>query len=205
MKKLSTIIALALVITIGGVFAAWHYSIGAVDSLTIKPGLQMTTVETSTDVAKGKIDQIAAHNFSFRVDDKYDYLENDGDESTNPTEADKYLAMLVGTGEWEINFTANESASLDIQQNGINLIATVTVTGDALYDEKVLLTTAADNVIELGLVGGEKTATIEASDILGCLVFVEDEDVVLDTPAENALFAEALSKYVINISITEQA
>lgn len=26
MKRLSTIIALALVITIGGVFAAWHYS-----------------------------------------------------------------------------------------------------------------------------------------------------------------------------------
>ena len=47
MKKLSTLIALALVITIGGVFAAWHYSIGAVDSLQIGPGLQMTTVETT--------------------------------------------------------------------------------------------------------------------------------------------------------------
>lgn len=203
MKKLSTIIALALVITIGGVFAAWHYSIGAVDSLIIKPGLQMTTVETSSDVAKGKIDQIAAHNFTFRVDDTYDYLENDGDDSTNPTESDKYLAMLTGSGEWEINFTANESASLDIQQNGIKLIATVTVTGDAQYDEKVLLTAAADNVIELGFVNETNTATIKASDILGCLVFVED--VVLDTPAKNALFAEALSKYVINISITEQA
>lgn len=203
MKKLSTIIALALVITIGGVFAAWHYSIGAVDSLTIKPGLQMTSVETSSDVAKGKIDQIAAHNFTFRVDDTYDYLKNDGDDSTNPTEDDKYLAMLVGTGEWEINFTANESASLDIQQNGIKLIATVTVTGDAQYDGKVLLTAATDNVIELGFVNETNTATIKASDILGCLVFVED--VVLDTPAENATFATALSNYTINVVITEQA
>ncbi len=203
MKKLSTIIVLALVITIGGVFAAWHYSIGAVDSLSIKPGLQMTTVETSSDVAKGKIDQIAAHNFSFRVDDTYDYLENDNDDSTVPTEEDKYLAMLVGTGSWEINFTANESASLDIQQNGINLIATITVSGSTQYDGKTILTAATENVIDLGLVSETNTAVIQAEDILGCLVFVDG--VVLDTPEKNSTFATALSSYTINITITEKA
>lgn len=201
MKKLSTIIALALVITIGGVFAAWHYSIGAVDSLTIKPGLQMTSVETSTDVAKGKIEQVTAHNFTFRVDDTYDYLVNDGNDSTNPTEDDKYLAMLTGSGQWQVKFTPNENTGAEIQ-DGIPLIATVTVTGDAQYGGKVLLTEKTGaNVISLGET--TETITITAKQVLDCLDFVQG--VVLDTPEENATFATALSNYTINIVITEQA
>lgn len=198
MKKLSTLIALALVITIGGVFAAWHYSIGAVDSLQIGPGLQMTTVETSSETAKGKIDQVSAHNFTFRVDDTYDY-----NKTNNPgTESDdqQYLAMLTGSGSWVIKFTPNDNVSLDIQQNGINLVCTVTVTGSELYDGKVILSAISNgNTISLGR--GLENKTITAEQILGCLDFVDD--VVLDTPEKNATFAAALAKYTINITITE--
>ena len=198
MKKLSTIIALALVITIGGVFAAWHYSIGAVDSLSIKPGLQMSAVETSSEIAKGKIDQISMHNFTFRVDDTYDWKEQN---SQTPDDSDKYLAMLTATGQWQIKFTPNENTSADIQ-DGIPLQAIITVGGNTEYDGKVLLfAKAGANTIDLGET--LNVITITADQILNCLEFVEG--VILDTPEKNAEFAEALADYTINVVISEKA
>jgi len=52
MKRLSAIIALALVITVGGVFAAWHYDRGEV-SLEITRTAIMASVQS--DTAKGSI------------------------------------------------------------------------------------------------------------------------------------------------------
>ena len=108
--------------------------------------------------------------------------------------------MLTGSGSWVIKFTPNDNVSLDIQQNGIDLVCTVTVTGSELYDGKVILSAISNgNTIPLGK--GLENKTITAEQILGCLDFVED--VVLDTPEKNATFAAALSKYTINITITE--
>ncbi len=200
MKKISSIIALALVITIGGVFAAWHYSTGTIDFLSAGPGLQMTSVEVHSDTAEGVIDQISAHTFSFRVDDKHDYLTNDGDDGTVPTDADKYVAILTATGSWQIQFTPNEHASIDVQ-NGVPLLVTVTVEGNSQYDGKVLLTekTGANSFVideTLGVI------TINSDDILDCLEFVDG--VVLDTPEKNTAFANVLANYVIRITVTRQ-
>ncbi|MBQ7236428.1 MAG: hypothetical protein IJX03_04665 [Clostridia bacterium] len=53
MKKLSVIISLALVITIGGVFAAWNYSNGTATGITTTRALDMASITTT--VEKGKI------------------------------------------------------------------------------------------------------------------------------------------------------
>ena len=199
MKKLSTIIALALVITIGSVFAAWHYSTGKVDQLGIGPRLQMTSVEIHSESAMGVISQVEAHNFTFRVDDKYDYLTNDGDDDTNPTESDRYLAILVTTGQWKIKFTPDEHADNETK-DGVDLLVTVTVTPGEKYGDQTILTHKA----------GANTFTINetlediiitSDQIKNCLTFVEG--VVLDTPEKNTAFSTALSQYVINITVTQ--
>lgn len=200
MKKLSTIIALALVITIGSVFAAWHYSTGKVDQLGIGPGLQMTSVEIHSESAMGVISQVEAHNFTFRVDDKYDYLTNDGDDNTNPTESDRYLAILVTTGQWKIKFTPDEHADNETK-NGVDLLVTVTVTAGDKYDGKTILTEKAGAntfVIDETL----EDITITSAQIQNCLDFVDG--VVLDTPEKNTAFSTALSKYLINITVTQK-
>lgn len=197
MKKLTTIIAFALVITIGGVFAAWHYATAAVDSLTLRPGLQMTTVETHSDVAQGVIEQVSAHTFTFRVDDTYDNKEQNGQ---TPEESDRYLAMLTASGSWTFKFTPNEDAPIDVQ-NGVPLSVTVTVEGSAQYDGKVLLTTAENNVISIAET--TEDITIYADQILACLDFVDN--VVLDTPEKNAEFADALASYLIKIEVSRAA
>ena len=72
MKKLSTIIALALVITIGGVYAAWHYNRGAV-SLEFTRSATMASVQSDTSKGSIAIDQTANSNqgntLKFLVDD----------------------------------------------------------------------------------------------------------------------------------------
>ncbi len=202
MKKLSTIIALALVITIGGVFAAWHYSTGKVDQLGIGPGLQMTSVEVHSESAMGIIGQVTAHNFTFRVDDKYDYLTNDGKDETNPTDADKYVAILVTTGEWEIQFTPDEHANFEVQ-DGVDLLVTVTVTEGDQYDGKTILTenTEREGANTFIIPETLDVITITSAQIENCLDFVDN--VVLDTPEKNTAFATALSKYTINITVTQ--
>ena len=200
MKKLSTIIALALVLTIGGVFAAWHYSTGKVDKLGIGPGLQMTTVEVHSESAQGVINQMAVHSFTFRVDDKYDYLANDGDDLTNPTDADKYVAMLVTTGQWQIKFTPDEHANMDVANNGVDLLVTVDVEEGTQYLGQTIITEKTGaNTFVIG-----KTLdviTITSQQIEDCLDFVQG--VVLDTPEKNTNFANALKNYVINITVTQ--
>ena len=112
MKKLSVLIALVLCVTIGGVYAAWNYSQG--DTASVKVSREINMAQVVTNGTKGTITATPKDNFAFLVDDK-----------------GGYIAELVGTGNIQINFTANPGADQTTKDNGIKMIATVTLNSES--------------------------------------------------------------------------
>ena len=208
MKRLSVIISLALVVTIGGVFAAWNYSNGTATGITTTRELDMASITTT--VEKGKI-TANSEGMTLIVDD-----ESDVAGVLNPV---AFKAMLRGAGSINITFTPDSSAEPTVQTNGIHMIATVTVSKDADAtqwtaddNEQTLVdilapneevdpeTGKAKNVIDLGTT---KTAEISADKIIKALLFCGGKPVILDTYQKNQEFKTAMSKYTINITISE--
>ena len=208
MKKLSVIISLALVITIGGVFAAWNYSNGTATGITTTRALDMASITTT--VEKGKITANST-GMTLIVDD---------DKSVNPQTGTSFKAVLVGTGSINVTFTPDDSADPTVKQNGIPMIATVTVTpaegttqwtaddvDKTLVDilapntELVPGTENKKNVIDLGTA---KVVEIQAQQIIDALIFCGGKNVILDTYAKNQDFVKAMAKYTINVTISEK-
>lgn len=198
MKRLSTIIALALVITIGGVFAAWHYHRGEV-SLEITRSATMASIQSDTAKGSITIDQSAnngnGNTLKFLVDD--------------PDNRD-YKAELMPSGNVVIQFQPATNADSTVQANGIAMKATVTVGGtqakynDANLGEITVFAPAATNSFVLN--NGNPTkdkVTITAEQIAGCLVFNDGEDVILNTYDENLAYETAMKTYIIVITISE--
>ena len=203
MKKLSLLIALALIVTIGGVYAAWNYSQGTTASVDVSREINMAQVVTSGN--KGTIVATPQNNFAFLVDD---IADDDG----NGTDI-KYKAALVGTGDIKIDFTANPGADQATKDNGIKMIATVTLKTttqegltytdpDTSTPVDPLTVKAGQNVITLNDGNVCKTVVITAEQIADCLQIA---NVILDTKAENDAFHTALKDYTIVITISEIA
>ena len=104
MKKLTVIIALMLVITIGGVYATWNYAQG--DVAKVDKYLDSVTKITDKVVttSKGTI-AIDATGLSILIDD----ADNN------------HVAELSVTGSVTVTFTPNEGADADVKANGIKL------------------------------------------------------------------------------------
>ena len=204
MRKISTIIALALIVTIGGVYAAWSYSQGAAAGSEITREINMAQVNTSGN--KGTITATPS-NFAFLVDD---IGEKD------------YVAALTGTGELTVNFTPNAGSDAALATNGIKMIATVTVkytgttaptyTGVDASGQTVTVVpvqSKANNTIVLTGEGTALTATLTAEQILGAIDFCYDTtanttvNLKLPTKASNDAFHNVLKNYTIVINITE--
>ena len=202
MKRLSVIISLALVVTIGGVFAAWNYSNGTATGITTTRELDMASITTT--VEKGKI-TANSEGMTLIVDD-----ETDVAGVQNPV---AFKAMLRGAGSINITFAPDSSAEPTVKNHGIHMIATVTVSKDAdatqwtaddadktLVDILAPNTEGNANVIDLGTT---KTAEISADAIINALLFCGGKPVILDTYQKNQEFKVAMSKYTINITISE--
>ena len=183
MKKLSVIIALAVCLTIGGVYAAWSYSQGTTTAVEITREINMAQV--NTDSNKGSI-SVTPHDVAFLVDD-----------------GGSYHTVLTGTGYFDITFTpAPQGADAETVANGIKMIATVTVksANNLTYNGVVPITQKASNKIDLTPSGSSKTAPLNISDVLNTLELC---DVVLATKAENDAFHTVLNDYTIVIVISE--
>ena len=200
MKKLSTLIALALIVTIGGVYAAWSYAQGTTASSEITREINMAQV--NTDSNKGTI-SVTPNNFAFLVDD---------------IDAVDYVAALTATGELAITFTPATGADATLATNGISMVATITVaktaaattyTGiDSAGDPQTVVPLAANttgnaNVITITGNGVDGTTKITAAQILGALVFNEGKAIKLPTKADNDNYHNALKDYTIKITISE--
>ena len=182
MKKLSLLIALALIVTIGGVYAAWNYSQGSAASVEITREINMAQV--NTEGSKGTISATPS-NVAFLVDDAGDYH-----------------TKLTGTGEFAITFTPNAGADATTTANGVKMIATIVVksTNNLKYNDVVPIAHKDANTVDLTPTGPSKTAPLTVAQMLGC---VELCDVRLATKAENDAFHTVLKDYTIAITISE--
>ncbi len=211
MKKLSVLIALVLCVTIGGVYAAWNYSQGDTASVNVSREINMAQVVTNG--TKGTITATPQNNFAFLVDD----IANDTPNGDGTYTDIKYKAVLVGTGDIQINFTANPGADQTTKDYGVKMIATITLSAkdnlkysDPHTSQDVVPITVreGENVIALGENTNNKNnnpditneAKITAQEIVDCL---ELANVILDTKAENDAFHTALKDYTIVITISE--
>ena len=202
LRKISAIIVLAIVLTMGSVFAVWSYDQGAVKREGTYE-LHMTDIVSKGE--KGRID--ASNNtLKFKVDDL--------------NEID-WKAELLPEGSVDIIFVPAANADESVQQNGIKMMVTITLAGDQeAYPAKVsdgaggyevqsvqiLTVKAGQNTFELnGGAATKNTVTITAQDIANCLVFYEGKEVYLPSYEENVRFDNAMGSYKITITITEIA
>ena len=100
MKKLSLIVALAVVLTIGGVFATWTYDDGTADKGTGTTGVGITAIVGET--AKGKISVSAPTTLN---------IHNGGSYVTAWSTVESDLVTIT--------FTPGDTASDEIKANGI--------------------------------------------------------------------------------------
>ena len=108
MKKLSLLVAFALIITIGGVYAAWSYAQGDVETAQgfVLPSMEAVT----TTGSKGQI-SVNTSGLTMKVDDT-----DDGDAHNTK------LVMNDG-GKIVITFTPAEGADSTVVTNGIKMQA----------------------------------------------------------------------------------
>lgn len=101
-RKVSLLMALALIVTIGGVYATWSYA-GA-NTTENHQHMSINLATASTTTAEGVI---------LNVSNGMNILIDQGDSS--------YNAKLVISGNMGFVFKPNSGAPLDVQQNGINM------------------------------------------------------------------------------------
>jgi hypothetical protein len=193
MKKLSTIIALALILTIGGVYAAWHYNRGAV-SLEISRSATMASIQSDTSKGSISIDQTAnsgnGNTLKFLVDD---------------VAPQDYVAALVPSGSVWVKFTPAANADQAVKDNGIAMKATITVGGtqDLYGGKKIFSAKEGSNSFVINSSPSLDSVEITAKQIADCLNFNEGATVVLDTYEDNVAYETAMKTYIIIITIAE--
>ena len=200
MKKLATIIALALCVTIGGVYAGWIYSQGGATGADARTNLSMSTV--SYDGTKGVI---SADTTALTI------LVDDMSTVADSGVSEKYTAGLRGAGQIAISFTAKDGADATVVQNGICMKAIISVSkvgSGRTYSyngQELEVLTVKEEFSQIILNNGapSKTAEITAKQIIDALIFCEGETVKLSTKAENDAFADVMSDYKIHIDIVE--
>ena len=201
-RKLSLFIVLALIVTIGGVYAAWLYPAddAAVGSATKTFTGNMTQVDTQA-TSKGNIS----------VDTATDTLKIFVDDGGN------YVATPIAQGSITVCFTPAPGVSTEIKDNGIDMEIEISVTGtqdtvkdDENLDVKIFTVKTATLPITDSVKGADGVfrANVTGEQILACLNFCKDASseshtVTLETLEENQAFGQALNTYTINLTIKE--
>ena len=103
MRKFSLLIALALLITVGGVYAAWVYADSNTDVLDVSQGKALNLTDATNQGAYGTY-HIDVSNLELTID---------------PKGGSGYTTALYGTGEIVISFVPNQYAPDTIKNNGV--------------------------------------------------------------------------------------
>lgn len=194
MKKISIILVLALLLTIGGVYASWGYAQGAIgnaiDSMDVGEGKNIFITEAINTNSAGTI-SIDATATQIKIDDP----DND------------HIAELEYTGDIVITFTPSSGADADIVANGIVLKVTVAcTTTEWVYGGNQIFAVAPSFDLTLEdaeMVGGTQTYTITPDVWQQWIVFNGGEDLHLVTMQEYSKFHDALHKGMISITVSD--
>ena len=194
MKKISIILVLALLLTIGGVYASWGYAQGAIgnaiDSMDVGEGKNIFLTEAINTNSAGTI-SVDAENAKIKIDDP----DND------------HIADLEYTGDIVITFKPSSGADANIVANGITLKVTVecTTTNWVYGGNQIFAVAPAFELTLQGaeMTGGVQTYTITPDQWQQWIVFNGGEDLSLTTMQEYSNFHDALHKGMITITVSD--
>ena len=126
MKKFGTIIALATLMTVGGVYATFNYAQGTASEASTS--LNPTIEGVGTTTSKGKIE--INSTFAIKVDD----------EGQLNGEANNYFTKMQTSGEFKVVFTPEVGADADVRDHGISLKMKLEITGTNTYNNQDIFT-----------------------------------------------------------------
>lgn len=179
MKRLGVILALALVLTIGGVYATFSYAQSEVDSDDVTIG---HTIESKvTDIAKGTI-------------------KIESDFAIEVINAGSYKTGMNHTGTTTVTFTPATGADADVRDNGIQLLLTIEISGNTYAEEAIFNLTNGYTAGGVVLNGGQKvngSIEVKLSD------YIAVNEITLSTAAEYDAYRSAFEKTVIIVTVSE--
>ncbi len=188
MKRLGAIIAIALVLTIGGVYATFNYAQGQIGAQTAT--LTKTLGEAETTNAKGTI-SVSTQDFSITVDD------TNGDLQTETT----------ASGSIKVKFEASQGADATVRDNGIKLKLVITIEGTNKYGNENIFTltdaytTACNGKGYIVLNGGNEVSGEITVDISSYIAAANNFD--LPTLDDYNAFSTAFDATHIKVTVSE--
>ena len=187
MKKVSAIIAMATIMTIGGVYATFNYAQGDAASVsdTLSPSIESAVLESK----KGKIE--ITSNFAVTIDDL--------GVINNTTRS--YFTGMKTTGTFKVTFTPEIGADADVRDNGIKLSMKLSFTGNKYDNKDIFVTTGLDSDSSVLLNEGNKVNgdyVVSLTDY-----FDANNEIKLSTYAEYQAYKAELDKTQIKIEISE--
>ena len=212
MKKLSLLVAILLIATVGSVYATWNYSQGDVVSKSSYFDEVTKITDKVVENAKGVI-EITHNDLTITIDDS----DND------------HYAEWNLTGSITIKFTPNAGADSTVKENGVdlqwNLVTTNTGTGSTTWvygDPATKIFCVNTETVTLAKESADKEAvpgsfvwTISAEELISKITFYSNEvdasknlvgtksNLYLDTVAKYDAFKLALHSGTIGIVVAE--
>lgn len=194
MKRLSFIIALALVLTIGGVYATFNYAGNqdTIDEVVINNiGKELAEAKV-IDSKKGTLTVDVAQDFLIKVDDINGNLRTVG-SYTKP--------------EMKITFTPDPSSATETRTKGINLKLTFT---NGKYNNKDIFTikdskgnVCTDSVVQLSRDEGERQDDGSFVFTLDLSKYITVTEFELPTKKDYDNYAEAFGQFALSITVEE--
>lgn len=193
MKRLGLIIAMALVLTVGGVYATFNYAQDNVDP--VNATLTKAIAGTNTETAKGTIG-IDASGFTIRVDDKGVLEHGEG----NGTLVTGYRNQ----GTVKVTFTPAKGADATVTDEGVTLKLTISFSNNKYNGTDIFKTVDYDPTTGVPLGKGTKnndTGVFEYDVELGKYLAVNE--ISLPTMSDYNSFSTAYENAQITITVSE--
>lgn len=193
MKRLGLIIAMALVLTVGGVYATFNYAQDNVDP--VNATLTKAIAGTNTETAKGTI-AIDASGFTIRVDDK-GVLENGEGNGT-------LVTGYRNQGTVKVTFTPAKGADETVTNEGVTLKLTISFSNNRYNGKDIFQTTGEYPATGVPLGKGTKndvTGVFEYDVELGKYLAVNE--ISLPTMSDYESFSIAYGNAQITITVSE--
>lgn len=186
MKRFGLIIAMALVLTVGGVYATFNYATNTV--LPVTSDLTTSIAGKDTETPKGTIS--VETNFIIKIDAKTGTLTTG--YTTDGTTTIKFTPSAKGVDD-------------DVVNNGVNLKFVLNITGTNSYNgTPIFKTTSAYNESGVGLGKGTKnTVSGEFEYTVDLSQYLEVSEIDLPTAAAYDAFYSVFETIRITITVSE--
>lgn len=187
MKRISLLIALCMLLTIGGVYATWTYTQNTdVADEAVNMNMNLTDVAYSGSYGTYKVD---TSSLKLAID---------------PKEGTTHTTALYIDGNIVITFTPNSVAPVEVKENGLDTTYTLSLSNpNWKYNSQDIVTlnhAGAHDVVWTKQADGTFTYTISAADLADHISLAE---IVLDTKVAYDAYNVVLGQGAIVISVSD--